>query len=352
MAMVVTHSGAFHSDEIMAMILLERFFFRRPLRLFAVDPDSDSFRAAAKRLLDGEPVQASPVFLSDGTQDCRTPVWIVRTRDPRLLDRAKADPDIFVLDVGGALDPGQRNLDHHQASMTQAWPDGTPLSSTGLAWQWLEQRGHLTELDSQVRQALERELIIPLDAHDNGVAAFPAATLCEAYNRHDPDPGAFEKARAFLTDLFENRLYALEAEAKARAALAQAWAARTPGSRFVVLEERIPYSDCSGLLKEVSGGEALLIGLPGKEGRYNLVSLPGDTKFSNVCPLPEAWRGGMDLDLQLPNGGPFKMAFVHKTGFMGVCQGDAALVRKVAQWVVDQHLQAQAKPTTRVPKIA
>lgn len=340
---LVTHAGSFHSDEIMAVALLERFYLARPVA--QVDLDS----AALLRLLaQGDRPEASVRRLPDGTEDARTPHLLVRTRAPDVLAAAKSDPTVFVLDVGGELEPTLLNFDHHQASMQEAWPDGTPFSSTGLVWRWLRGQGLLDAMDAAVLDELEASLIRPLDAHDNGQALCPLAQVCEGYNRHVDEPGIqleqFDKAKAFLADALANHLHQAEVKVEARQTLAQAWAtAQARGDRHVVLGEALAYPDGTGLLDEVSGGEAELLAIPGRGNRYSIISLPIDGRFSIKCPVPEAWRGRMDQEIEV-DGRPLRLAFAHKTGFMCVVQGGPQDAHRAARHIVAHN---QVAPRAR-----
>ncbi len=318
---LVTHAGAFHSDEIMALVLLETFYLLRPLRMDLLSNDQ-----AHALIAEGKQPDMPAMVRADGLEDHRTPTWVIRSRTPELLQAAVASPTTFVVDVGGVYDTDALNFDHHQGSMTDAWEDGTPLSSTGLVWRWLKQRGLLTLSDAEQLE-LEETLIRPLDAHDNGCAEFDAATVCEGYNRLGSDVEVqveqFQKALTYLREVWANHRFQAVARAEARPVLTQAWeAARERGDRFVVLEDGLAYPDGTGLLKAISNDEALMLAIPGKGKKISVISLSGDTRFSVKCPLPEAWRGQMDFDAELDGGKTVRMAFAHKTGFMGVVLGE------------------------------
>lgn len=332
---IVTHAGAFHSDEIMALVLLEQFYLAQPLRF-----DSLSAEQTLAVLKGGARPALPPVIGADGLEDHRTGCLVVRTRNAEHLEAACANPDVLVIDVGGAYEASQKNFDHHQGSMTETWEDGTPLSSTGLVWRWLKAQG-LLAIDDTEQLELEETLIRPLDAHDNGQEEFDVAGVCEDFNRLGSDSDTqmqqFQKALGYMREVWVNHRFKAVARAQARPVFAQAWqAAQERAERFVVLEESMAYPDGTGLLKSISQGEALLLAIPGKGARYSVISVPETDRFSIKCPLPEAWRGRMDFDVEL-EGLAVRMAFTHKTGFMGVVQGDLSAARQVCKYVVAQH---------------
>ena len=337
---VITHAGAFHADEIMAIALLERFAFASPLRIAMGWAPS----AVHALLVEGVRPEVPTHVDGGGLEDCRQPVWVLRTRQPELLAAGRAREDVFVIDVGGHYDPSRLNFDHHQSDMTLSWSQGTPYSSTGLIWRWLEEAGKLSGLSPAVRAGLADRLIEPLDAHDNGVRISPDASVVEDYNRGgggDPEVqlAQFEKALRFCRDRLDNAIHVVSNQEAARDVLAYAWArASTRGERFVILDEPLPGTDGTRLLHEVSQGKALLLGLPSQSSRYSLISLPAtEDRFSIVCPVPESWRGRMDFDVVLGDFGAARLAFAHKTGFMCVVEGGPREVRSVASYLASIH---------------
>lgn len=333
---VITHAGAFHADELMAIALLERFAFNSPLRVaMCWDPQD------VQALVEHDRRPPVPALVDErGVQDCRQPVWVFRTRQPELLEAARSRSDVFVIDVGGHYNQDSLNFDHHQADMTLTWPNGTPYSSTGLIWRWLEETGRLSSLSDPVRHSLADRLIEPLDAHDNGVRLSPDAGVVEEYNRSgggDPEVQLiqFEKALRFCRDRLDNALHAITNRELARDVLASAWGrAAARGERFVILDEPLPGTDGTRLLHEVSEGKCLLLGLPSQSNRYSLISLPAnEDRFSIACPVPESWRGRMDFAVELGALGSVRLAFAHKTGFMCVIDGAAKETRAVATYL-------------------
>lgn len=339
---LVTHAGAFHSDEIMALVLLERYYLARPV--VRVEPTAAELMAL---LTDGTVPALPKRMTDDGLEDARTPCLVVRTRSTEALAAARSNPTTFVIDVGGELEPDKLNFDHHQASMQESWPDGTPYSSTGLVWRWLREHQHLASLGEAVLDELEVALIRPLDAHDNGLALSQVAQVCEGYNRHsDQGPGQMEqfgKAWHFLGEVLDNHLYQAQMKVQAKATLRAAWEmAQRRNERHVVLEEALAYPDGTGLLAEISEGQAELLAIPGRGNRYSLISLPIDGRFTIKCPVPEQWRGLMDQAIEV-DGHRIQLAFAHKTGFMCVVQGGPNDAHRMASHIV-AHNALERRP--------
>lgn len=341
---IVTHAGSFHADEIMAVALLERFYLIRPLAM-SVDLPAE----VVQPWFEGQAVQRQhlqPRFW-DGVEDCRTPVPVVRTRDAGLLKKACAHKDTFVVDVGGEFDPLRLNFDHHQKSMTHTWEDGTPLSSTGLVWRWLKQQGHLAALDPLIVEDLEKLLIKPLDQHDNGVASCTLAVQCATYNRSTEDPQEqdrqFFKALDMMREALENQLFACQLKLEATQVLTKQWQkAQQHHDTVVSLRYPIAYHDCTGLLKQISKGQADMIVIPGQGNRFSVISMGMDTPFSIKVPCPAHWRGRMNFQEHI-QGKDVLIKFAHKSGFMCVVEGNHKDALAVGRHIVQQHHKHLAK---------
>ena len=120
MQTIVTHNGNFHPDELFAIATLQLYL--RP----------------------------------NNTK-------IVRSRDKDTINNAD-----WVVDVGGVYNPGKHRFDHHQPG-APVREDGTPYSSFGLVWR---EYGHIVAGSRDVSQVIERVLVKPIDAGDNGVSLY------------------------------------------------------------------------------------------------------------------------------------------------------------------------------------
>lgn len=320
----------------MAIALLERFYLTSPVVV-----GKQLTASQVKDLLSGQRPPVPTRDIEDQIQDLRQPCWVVRTRSPNLLELARQSPSVFVIDVGGQLDEENLNFDHHQASMTRSWDNGTPLSSTGLIWKWLRQKGCLSEMSDSVLEDIEKHLIEPLDAHDNGVRIHPHAIIIDEFNRaSDPCPEVqliqFEKALDFCRQALDNSIFASINRVAAIEILSRAWEKhKAAGQPYVLLDEPLPWSNGTQLLQEISDSQALMLGIPGQGDRYSLISLPvGDDRFASICPVPESWRGRMDFQVDVGGQVPAKVMFAHKTGFMCVIEGSAQQAAPVVEHIV------------------
>lgn len=163
---VFTHSQQFHIDELIAIALLDVYVFQGQYQ-------------------------------------------VVRTRDEKILEEARNNPEAFVIDVGGVYDPAMLNFDHHQNDENLRWADGLPYSSCGLVWKWLRESKKLHQhMNDETMDIIENDLIRRVDKHDNGLEKMSELILLIMYNRKPDDPKAqdrqFKMASRAAKDYFIN----------------------------------------------------------------------------------------------------------------------------------------------------
>jgi uncharacterized UPF0160 family protein len=115
---IITHSGTFHLDEILAVAALELYF-------------------------EGKPYE------------------VIRSRDQAVIDTGD-----FVVDVGLVYDPERNRFDHHQVGGAGARPNGIPYSAFGLVW---KHYGEVISGSKQVADAIDQQIGNPVDLGDNGI---------------------------------------------------------------------------------------------------------------------------------------------------------------------------------------
>ncbi len=89
---------------------------------------------------------------------------IIRTRDPEII--AGAD---FVADVGGIYDPAKKMFDHHQHGGAGIRENSIPYAAFGLVW---KEYGAAISGSPEIAVIVERNIVLPIDAGDNGVTTF------------------------------------------------------------------------------------------------------------------------------------------------------------------------------------
>ena len=314
--LIGTHNGHFHADEALAVHML--------------------------RML--------PTYRDSG---------LVRTRDPKTLETCHT-----VVDVGGDYNAARNRFDHHQRGFTTAFPGKqTKLSSAGLVFLHfgkaiIAQRLSIAdESDDQVtllHNKLYESFIEALDAHDNGISVYDPAAVSSAGlqkrfseggftlgamvsrmnpNWNDPKPQGrgqadederFLRASERIGQEFELDLdYYAGAWLPARTVVQEAFAKRSQydsEGRILVFEgQSVPWKDHLYTLED--GAASVLYVLypesqaPGAKWRIQCVPESKDS-FVSRKPLPEAWRGFRDEELDGISGIP-GCVFVHAAGFIG-----------------------------------
>lgn len=316
-SLIGTHSGHFHADEALAVHML---------RMLPTYHDAP----------------------------------LVRTRDPKVLETCHT-----VVDVGGEYDAEKKRFDHHQRGFNTTFPGrDTKLSSAGLVFLHfgkaiIAQRLNLAEDSSEVtllHRKLYESFVEALDAHDNGISVYDPKAIAAAGlekrfseggftlgamvgrlnpNWNDPVPAdpveaqAAEDARFVQASQrigleFERDLdYYAQAWLPARAVVQQAFDKRfeyEPEGRLLVIEGKsAPWKDHLYSLED--GTSSVLYVLyaesaqPGSKWRIQCVPESKDS-FVSRKPLPEAWRGFRDEELDGIAGVP-GCVFVHAAGFIG-----------------------------------
>ncbi|PKS05795.1 hypothetical protein jhhlp_007624 [Lomentospora prolificans] len=316
-----THNGHFHADEALAVHIL------RLLPTYASSP-------------------------------------VLRTRDPALLSTCHT-----VVDVGGEYDPATNRYDHHQRGFTTTFPSRpTKLSSAGLVFLHFGKEVIRRRLGDDVPEdnpdvdllwrKIYESFVEALDAHDNGISAYDPAALAEAGltkrfsdggfslgavvgrlnpNWNDPVPDdpveaqrledeKFLAASRRIGEEFDRDLdYYVRAWLPARDVVRRAFDKRAdydPQGRILVFEgPSAPWKDHLYALEDEHGGEKVSYVIypekpvPGAKWRVQAVPMSKDS-FESRKPLPEAWRGFRDEELDGITGIPGGV-FVHAAGFIG-----------------------------------
>lgn len=269
---IVTHSGIFHCDDVVAVAILTRIF-----------PDAE----------------------------------IVRTREitPEML----SNPDVVVVDVGGQYDHQLSNLDHHQRGGPTR-EDGTPYSGAGLVWSTFggrylmtartddmvgdqfthidravlgleDHRGILGELWSRI----DREIFVPIDLVDNGLMPNTEGHLTlqrvvSAFNPSWEDEGAtgdseFRQAVKVVGPIIDALIVRMIGTFRAAGVVEEA--ATSSGPDILVLPRFAPWQEAFFELKL----EHKLIVFESR-GEWRVQAIPSALGgFDKRVPLPEAWAG-------------------------------------------------------------
>lgn len=312
---------------------------------------------------------------------------LVRTRDSAKLQECHT-----VVDVGGQYDASINRFDHHQREFTTTFPGrSTKLSSAGLVFMHLgksiiaEQTGFKEDSEevSQLYEKIYDDFVEAFDANDNGISAYDTGKLLDmgiskrfndrgfsiasVVNRFNYDHSASEgtsvektaeqrqaeederflKASAFTGSQFLSELKdTAKSWLPARKIVHEAFNARTKHDsvgRILVLpyrKEGLPYHDHLYTIEteeKVAAPGVLYVLFAESDAadskwRIRAVSRSAEG-FELRKPLPEAWRGVRDEELDKVSGIP-GCIFVHASGFIGgnkTYEGALAMAQKALE---------------------
>src|SRR5690625_1472159 len=287
---VVTHSGPFHADDVLAVAVL-----------IDLVPDAE----------------------------------VVRTRDPEILEQARKDPHTVLVDVGWSYDIENRNFDHHQRDFHQQRTSGVPFASIGLVWQafgdtWLKKVLEISDARERdfVFQRVDEDFIASIDAFDCGVVRgthtvdnsnselrVPSvANLLGAYNPVWFEPQEFDQpfqeARRVASGLLRRQARVALSEARFGGVVENA----DDGSPILVLPTAGPW-------RRFVKPHHLVVVFPAVGEPGFLVQAIGDPDSTQFPPplrisYPEAWRG-QEPDALKELTGVDSVTFCHRAGFIG-----------------------------------
>lgn len=114
---VVTHNGSYHADDLFAVAALS----------LLISPNE---------------------------------IELIRTREEAVIKTAD-----YVVDVGSIYDEAKFRFDHHQEGGAGERANGIPYASFGLVWKFC---GEKLCGSKEIADAIDRKLVAPIDANDNG----------------------------------------------------------------------------------------------------------------------------------------------------------------------------------------
>ncbi len=233
-------------------------------------------------------------------------IKIVRTRDPEIIKRAN-----IVVDVGMEYDSRRNRFDHHQLGGAGEHENGIPHASFGLVWQ---KYGEEICGSKEVAKEIERRLVIPIDAHDNGInimmpngfgtvdyiVSFVISTFNATWIEGQKDQDKrFMKALSFATQLIEREITRLHALEKGKL-VTQESIEKQNGEEILILDMPVDWEEV------VVGYPYIKIVIyPGGNGDDWSVQVARDDIHnydSNRVNFPDNWRGLRGEELEAVSG--------------------------------------------------
>jgi uncharacterized UPF0160 family protein len=296
---LVTHNGSFHADDIFAAATLILF----------LEKENKSFE-------------------------------IIRTRDEEIIKKGD-----FVFDVGLVYDSDKNRFDHHQiGGAGKREETGIEYASFGLVW---KKYGAIVCNSADVANFLDRKIVQPIDAGDNGMDLIELKTTIRPYflqsflklfipswKNVDEESllvgflEAVNFAKSLLRKEIDLALDYKEGEAKVKEAYEKA-----EDKRVVILDQKYPWVDVATTFPETLfvvfprindntwGAEGVFVGLPSFEKRKN---------------FPESWAGLRDVDLEKETGVEGAV-FCHRGRFMVVAKTKEAILELVNLTLKDNN---------------
>ncbi len=293
---VTTHDGIFHADEVFALAVLRLFFAQT-----------------------GKEME------------------ITRTRD---LDKiAMSD---WAVDVGGEHKATKKRFDHHQKGKAGIRKNGVPYASFGLVW---KAYGKKITSNKEVWEAIDKKLVTPIDAMDNGVSLstsrilgvsdYTCSQVISALGRsHDESEAhlAFEKAIEFATLILKGEIKKVEAKIEGELLVTQE-IIRQNEPQVLVLEKYAKWNDAVDKCKNVK----LVIFPDGSTTKWCIQAAHDNDEDFGVdrISFPSEWRGLTNSDLDIASGIQ-DTVFCHAGGFFAVVKTKEGAVEMAEKVITSQ----------------
>jgi len=308
---LITHSGSFHADDLLAFVLLRT--------------------------------------LHPGAR-------LVRTRDAALIEAA--DVGAIVFDVGMVYAPEALRYDHHQPARARR-SEGLAYSAFGLVWRHhgrayvarvlgLDPAADAARMEA-IHARLDATLVRDIDAIDNGELQPDQKALMHSLslpnllmalrpafddNAPDADDRAFLQAAGIADQLLRAQVDSVAEAIRARTLVVEAVAARSH-PRWIELPRKVEYLETILVLGAQHGADQIefVVAQARNEWQLNTVNRTLDS-FVARKDLPAAWSGLRDEALVAKTGVP-DATFCHAKLFVAIARSrDGALA------LLDQALRS------------
>lgn len=289
---IVTHSGSFHADELLAVATLQIYLDRMGLSYV-----------------------------------------VNRSRDSEVINAAD-----IVCDVGGTLVPHEGRFDHHQRD-GGGERNGIPYSSFGLIWKYFGLE--LCNGDNLAWETIEKKIAFPVDAGDNGLSTYntilpgvqPLLFHHIVFAFH---PTWKEKEAGVSIDVqfaellplakrFMERELAVARDDEEGSRLVRELLTHEEDKRVIVIERDLPWEE-----EVAKFPEPLFVVSPrfspDTDTSWRVEAVRSDVNtFDSRKQLPAAWCGLMGPDLEEVTGIPGSV-FCHKKGFLAIAKTKEAAI--------------------------
>lgn len=284
MLQIVTHSGKFHADDVLAWSLLQYFY---------------------------------PFDMK-----------LTRTRDQVVIEQAD-----IVFDVGNIYAPEQKRFDHHQNEYQGQY------SSAGMILSWLHTEKYIS---TPIFQALRDTIVKYVDDVDNGrietsskVPCF--ATIVSLLNRKAHTLEEFDQQFHIASNFTSNIIDGIVAEQKKRAeaeltVVQQMKLAETTGSNILEFSYYIPWKTSYFANGGATHPTEFVI-FPTLQNTWQAVAIPpSEDSFAQKRSFPQEWAGLRDEELSQITGQ--SAIFCHKNRFIAVFETREDLLKAMKKFLL------------------
>lgn len=274
---IVTHNSTFHADDVFAVATL-----------LIIEPDAE----------------------------------VIRTRDENIISSAD-----YVVDVGQIYDKDKKRFDHHQLGGAGKRDDGIEYASFGLVW---KEYGEKIAGGKEEADFIERILVKPIDAHDNGIPLseyfyedLRYFTISDFLYSYLPriDNTEEEINKAFMEVLVITKSLILREVGKSKKVVEDDRKVKqvyesSIDKRLIVMDEANGWNRIL-----MSYEEPLFVVYPRPDGKWSVKAVPKSNKVFGLFRklFPSSWAGKSDEDL-VNETGVDGAVFVHKNLFLAVAK--------------------------------
>ncbi len=290
---LITHNGAFHADDIFATATL----------VLMLEKEGIGYE-------------------------------IIRTRDEEIIKSAD-----YVYDVGGIYDADENRFDHHQVGGAGKHENGIEYASFGLVW---KKYGEKVAGSKEVADLIEKKLVNPVDAGDNGMDLVENkgetspyliqhlfGTLRPTWKESDENLDAnFRQCVEIAKTVLSREITQTKDILEAKNAVLEIYN-NTLDKKVIILDQNYP---SEYILKDFK--EVLYVVYPRATGDWGVKTLREDSKtFKNRKDFPKEWGGARDEALVALTG-VADAIFCHRALFLAVAKSKEGAM-KLAQIAVE-----------------
>lgn len=245
---------------------------------------------------------------------------VLRSRDPEIIKTGD-----YVVDVGYEHDPARNHFDHHQPGGAGKRENGIEYASFGLVW---KEFGEKLSGGAKEAEMIDRELVQPIDAHDNGLAIaeykfegvreYTVGDFFASY-RTSRDSESLDESFLQVVQIAKSLLEREIANAKIKVIeenKVRKFYEESQNKKIVILEESLSWKR---VLAEAP--EPVYVVSPRPDGNWSLGTVSDNlASYGHLRkPLPEIWAGKKDEELQKITGVSDAL-FAHRGRFMATAR--------------------------------